>query len=1625
MKKNLLALMMLLMSFTVFSETITVTKALEIGSALAAGESTPESYTIEGYVNVIKENNFNNSYNNMSFWLADNKGSLSSNSEGALYVFRGRPAEELLKGDKISITSPIKNYNGTIETATANAAVTLLERTEAVTKRDTTYGSLRVCAQNLENYYINPNTGRGNYTEAEITAKTQKIAAMMAMVDADIYAFCEVEAKPEVLSHLAAAANTLVSGNPYVAVTDGIDEEWDATYNNNLKSGFIYRSDRVQPVGTNSAANTARYYCNTMRYQAFRQLSNNETLVLSMNHFKAKDSSTDQGEATRLANATSLVNALSYVSTDPDILILGDLNCTYDESPVTYIVNAGYAEQLLKYNEEDVYTHCYNGGELIDHVLANTTMANQIVDAYVRHISTYCSVGVTDEMRYSDHDPYVVEINLASSSSSVMTCAEAAAAAMTVSTNNEPYNNGEEYTVRGYVTRIQTAYNSQYGNITFWMADTKNGGNVLEAYKCAVSADAVPTVGDYVEVKGKLTKYNTIPEFAAGCTCSILTSSAPAVNLGAKTIAEFIALANIKDTCILTGVVSNIVNTTYGNFDLTDATGTLYIYGLLTAKGAAQQFGSMNIAAGDTLTIKACYAEYNGSPQAANAVYVSHSKFVPKEPSGPVTVKLDPESTTQYGWNRVGLWVWVTNESGTINLFESWPGIEVNKDAETGWWSYTLENLPEGELHIIWNDFGAGNQTNDIDGVTGNTCYRLTGASRSHTVVECPSESVDKPYLTVAEAIVLGNQLETNVASKDTVSVVGYVISANSYDQMFGNQTFLLADAMTAAENIKAYRAVPMKNGMPYPVLAGDKVIITGPVEHYVNNTTGEDFVELLQPAVTFLQEVSGNRSLPAIEEITVTEALKLGNNLSIGYRTNATYDITGYVSSIEEDAMESYGNMTFWLSDAPDAAASNADGAFYAFRAIPDRRLQQGDQVRIRTYVRRTAKGDSASVIQAANYANVTYLGHAATDTPTEADLIAAGYDTDKNVVMAFKFGVAPCYDVVIAGNYATDSIGGWITNPAQLVHMKALEGFDGWYAAELPYAEGLQAKPVQLNDRGLFSWDNQAGNSWTHKGGNEVILYSGFAGEVDVYYNSAGAYIYEIEYWKNGNNACEQITGTYTVLFKAPKDAPEAIEIIGSFDNWTGTAMSYNAQNGYWTATITATPSDNFKFRQAGTWGTEIEVYDTEKGKWLTSGNLTLDDYIINSSVVYVDFSDASKYRWTLPDLSYLYIPYNLKAVSEPGKVVFTWDAEVPSDTCYIKIYNASNDTYMGYLTALGGTSFTYMVEDFLDGYEVYWSLQPVSPYALNEVRAESSFTFRKSEVELSNFALSTTDSITIDLTWESNKEGLLYLVGIYNYSGYVIRYDTVNTTEYHFRSTIPGVVYVYVTPLNTQGETIGRAAYAGSINLARVPAPFYNLQGSAEEHTLSLTWEGPADSVYVQIYRMENGDFTELVYEGVVSGHSMSYTVSEDGTYALQLRAWSELSPGNYDIAPYANYVIVQAFTVPTYSVQINAGEGGYLWPTGLSGNYPEGYVLNVYVYAYDGYVFTGWNDGVQDNPRTITVSGNMSITALFEQEHIGTGFDNVSESQTAKKILKNGNVYIIRGGKTYTLQGQVVN
>ena len=95
------------------------------------------------------------------------------------------------------------------------------------------------------------------------------------------------------------------------------------------------------------------------------------------------------------------------------------------------------------------------------------------------------------------------------------------------------------------------------------------------------------------------------------------------------TIAEFIAAPEATDVYYeLTGTIGGSINTTYGNFDLTDETDTVYVYGLtkeFIAVGSTsndKSFASLGLKEGDKITLRGFRGSYNGKIEVMGAYFV-------------------------------------------------------------------------------------------------------------------------------------------------------------------------------------------------------------------------------------------------------------------------------------------------------------------------------------------------------------------------------------------------------------------------------------------------------------------------------------------------------------------------------------------------------------------------------------------------------------------------------------------------------------------------------------------------------------------------------------------------------------------------------------------------------------------------------------------------------------------------------------------------------------------------------------------------------------------------------------------------------------------------------------------
>jgi len=90
----------------------------------------------------------------------------------------------------------------------------------------------------------------------------------------------------------------------------------------------------------------------------------------------------------------------------------------------------------------------------------------------------------------------------------------------------------------------------------------------------------------------------------------------------------------------VTGTVTSINNTTYGNLYIQDETGEVYIYGTLDKSGKEKNFLSLDIEVGDIITVEGPKQIYNGTVELVNVTVINIQKSLIKVEG------YDPEDAT-------------------------------------------------------------------------------------------------------------------------------------------------------------------------------------------------------------------------------------------------------------------------------------------------------------------------------------------------------------------------------------------------------------------------------------------------------------------------------------------------------------------------------------------------------------------------------------------------------------------------------------------------------------------------------------------------------------------------------------------------------------------------------------------------------------------------------------------------------------------------------------------------------------------------------------------------------------------------------------------------------------------
>ena len=194
----------------------------------------------------------------------------------------------------------------------------------------------------------------------------------------------------------------------------------------------------------------------------------------------------------------------------------------------------------------------------------------------------------------------------------------------------------EKYIVAGVITEV---YNTTYGN----MKITDEHGNILTIYGTygadgALRYDALesrPVAGDYVVVLGVVGHYNGTAQVKNGW---ILTFTTPTSIEDANAIgAAKEHNTYTEEKHLVTGVVTEVANTKYGNLYIEDEAGNkIYVYGCYDQAGnrydAMVEAGHAPVV-GDTITVLSIVGQYNGTVQLKNATVVVRVAGATEEPA--------------------------------------------------------------------------------------------------------------------------------------------------------------------------------------------------------------------------------------------------------------------------------------------------------------------------------------------------------------------------------------------------------------------------------------------------------------------------------------------------------------------------------------------------------------------------------------------------------------------------------------------------------------------------------------------------------------------------------------------------------------------------------------------------------------------------------------------------------------------------------------------------------------------------------------------------------------------------------------------------------------------------------
>jgi hypothetical protein len=446
--------------------------------------------------------------------------------------------------------------------------------------------------------------------------------------------------------------------------------------------------------------------------------------------------------------------------------------------------------------------------------------------------------------------------------------------------------------IKGFITSITETFGTQYGNATFEISDTKDAPNKFLCYRVKYFGGqgySDPTAlnikeGDEVIICGKVVNYKgNTPETSANAAYVYSingtgggTTPPPASEVKKVTVDEFIKAAESATQWYeLTGTVKNLKDgDKYGNFDIEDATGSVYVYGLLSEKGGEKQkfaelAAAKGIKNGSKLTLHGLRSSYNNAVQVKDAYFVSVESG-----SGGGSGDAKGSGTLADPYNAAGANAYISSlaadtessndiyikgklvkyaNNGEFNTQYGNASFYLSDDgSESGDQFYVFRTLylgnvkyESGETPKAGDDIIICGKVVNYKGNTPETAanksyiYSMNGKTSAGGGGTTGGDgTVNKPF-NIAEAIAKCQQIG-ETASTEKYYVKGIVVTGGTASGGYGNVTFKMGDTKDATDVFTAYQVAGSdgeKLADGYEVPVGAEVIVYGPLLNYKGNT--------------------------------------------------------------------------------------------------------------------------------------------------------------------------------------------------------------------------------------------------------------------------------------------------------------------------------------------------------------------------------------------------------------------------------------------------------------------------------------------------------------------------------------------------------------------------------------------------------------------------------------------------------------------------------------------------------------------------------------------------------------------------------------------------------------------